>query len=97
MATPTRPAPRTIRVELPEPYVGFYAVAKADFPARVLSDLQSGDFGSAIDAFNRVVIEHNFPGEDGATASHLADVDPFDMVKVAMEKWGEELGKLPPR
>lgn len=97
MAQPNRPAPRTIRIELPEPYAGFYAVAKADFPARVLTDLQSGDFATAVDAFSRVVIEHNFLGEDGQPVKHLADVDPFDMVKIAMEKWGDELGKLPPR
>jgi hypothetical protein len=97
MAQPNRPAPRTIRIDLPEPYTGFYAIAKADFPARVLTDLQSGDFATAVDAFSRVVIEHNLPAEDGTTAPHLADVDPFDMVRIAMEKWGDELGKLPPR
>lgn len=97
MTNPTRPAPRTIRIDLDEPYKGFFVVAKVDFPARVLSDLQSGDFEKAIDAFSRVVIEHNLPGEDGAVAGHLADVDPFDLVKTAMERWGEELGKLPPR
>lgn len=97
MSNPTKPAPRTIRIDLEEPYKGFFVVAKADFPARVLTDLQSGDFERAIDAFSRVVTDHNLPNEEGVKASHLADVDPFDIVRVAMERWGEELGKLPPR
>lgn len=97
MSTPTKPAPRTVRLDLPEPYLGFYLIARVDFPARVLTDLQSGDFERAVDAFSRIVVEHNLPGEDGAKVAHLADADPFDMVRIAMEKWGEELGKLPPR
>lgn len=97
MANPTKPAPRTIRIDLQEPYAGFYVIARADFPARVLSDLQSGDFDRAIDAFSRIVIEHNFTDENGERVEHLADADPFSMVSTAMEKWGTELGKLPPR
>ena len=97
MANPQKPAPRTIRIDLPEPFAGFYVIARADFPARVLSDLQSGDFDKAVDAFSRIVVEHNLTDEDGDRVAHLADADPFSMVTLAMEKWGEELGKLPPR
>lgn len=97
MSSPTKPAPRTIRIDLQEPYAGFYVIARADFPARVLSDLQSGNFDKAIDAFSRIIVEHNFTDEESKPVDHLADADPFSMVTFAMEKWGEELGKLPPR
>lgn len=97
MANPIKPAPRTIRVDLPAPFVGYYVVAKADFPARVLSDLQSGDFDRALEAFDRIVVEHNLTDEDGAKPASLLDADPFDAVRLALEAWGAELGKLPPR
>lgn len=97
MANPTKPAPRTIRVDLPAPFIGYYVIAKADFPARVLSDLQSGDFDRALGAFDRIVVEHNLTDENGVKTVSLLDADPFAAVQLALEGWGSELGKLPPR
>lgn len=97
MVQPTKPAPRTIRVDLPAPYEGFYAVVKVDFPARVLGELQSGDFIRTMDAFTKIVIEHNMTDSDGNVASSLLDVDPVELPTKVMEIWGNELGKLPPR
>lgn len=97
MANPTLPAPRTIRIDLPAPFEGYYVVAKVDFPARVLTDLQSGDFERAIGAFQRITLDHNLPDDTGNKAADFMDVDPFDMVRLALEAWGEGLGKLPPR
>jgi hypothetical protein len=86
-------APRTVKVALPEPYAGRYIVARLDFPARVLIELQSGDFARTLTAFDGVVVEHNLPDSTGARAASLLDADPFKMVEKAIELWGEELGK----
>ncbi len=51
MTAPQKPAPRTIRFDLKAPYEGFYVEARADFPARTLADLSSGDFAKAMTAF----------------------------------------------
>jgi hypothetical protein len=93
----TKPlAPRTVRIDLPEPYVGRYVVARLDFPARVLIELQSGEFERTLNAFDGVVIEHNLPDTTGARAASLLDADPFKMVERAIELWGEALGKTTP-
>lgn len=93
MAAPVKPQPRTLRIDLPAPYEGFYAVARLDFPARVLTELQSGDFERQLAAFDRIVIEHNFTDTDGQTPTSLAEVDPWKMVELSMQVWGAELGK----
>ena len=89
-------APRTVRIDLPEPYAGRYVVARLDFPARVLIELQSGDFARTLGAFDGVVVEHNLPDTAGARAASLLDADPFKMVEKAIELWGLELGKTTP-
>lgn len=94
MAAPAKIDRRTIRIELPEPYTGYWVSAKADFPARVLVELQSGEFERTLEAFTALVIDHNLPGSDGKKAVHMLDVDPFDMVQKAIAGWGDELGKL---
>jgi hypothetical protein len=94
---PNKPAARTIRVDLQAPYEGFYAVIKVDFPARILLELQSGDFGRTMEAFSKLVIDHNLTDEFGNKATSFLDVDPVELANKVIERWGDELGKLPPR
>ena len=94
---PNKPAARTIRVDLPAPYEGFYAVVKVDFPARILLELQSGDFERTMEAFSKLVIDHNLTDESGVKVTSFLDVDPVELSNKVIEHWGNELGKLPPR
>lgn len=94
--TPKPVAQRTARIDLPEPFAGRYVVARLDFPARVLIELQSGDFERTINAFSGIVVDHNLPDTDGNRAASLLDADPFKMVEKAIELWGAELGKTTP-
>ncbi len=94
--TPKPVAQRTARIDLPEPFAGRYVVARLDFPARVLIELQSGEFERTINAFNAIVVEHNLPDSNGEKAESLLDADPFKMVERAIELWGAELGKTTP-
>jgi hypothetical protein len=73
-----RPEPRTVEVALgpDSDFPGWWCRAKADFPVRVLEDLQSGALERVIAALGRIIVEHNFPGEDGELAATLSDVDP---------------------
>ena len=94
---PNKPETRTIRVDLQAPYEGFYAVVKVDFPARVLLELQSGDFERTMEAFSKLVLDHNLTDERGNKATSFLDVDPVELANKVIESWGNELGKLPPR
>lgn len=87
-----RPA-RTIRIECTGHNEGTYFVARLDFPARLLVELQSGDFERQLEAFQKIVTEHNATDEAGAKAVDFLDVDPFSAVQEALEVWGAELGK----
>jgi hypothetical protein len=97
MTAPQKPNARTIRFDLKAPYEGFYVEAKADFPARTLADLSSGDFSKAMLAFDKLVISHNLTDAEDNKVQSLMDADPYDLVTKAMEGWVDALGKLPPR
>ena len=86
-------APRTVRIECTGHNEGTYFVARLDFPARLLVELQSGDFERQLEAFQKIVTEHNAIDETGAKATEFLDVDPFSAVQEALEVWGAELGK----
>lgn len=93
-----RPTPRTVHVVIAEgDFAGWEATAKADFPARVLTDLQSGDIERLIDALGQIITDHNFPNSSDEVAASLGDVDPYDgLIQVATEVL-ERLFKLPNR
>lgn len=73
-----RPEPRTVSVrgEDGTPWARWEVTAKADFPARVLFDLQSTDLPTFYAALDRIVLTHNLPDENGELAGSMADVDP---------------------
>jgi hypothetical protein len=97
MTAPQKPAARTIRYELKDPYAGFYVEARADFPARTLADLSSGDFSRAMLAFDKLIVSHNLTDNANNRVESVMDADPYELVTKAMEGWVEQLGKLPPR
>lgn len=93
-----RPEPRTVTYTVDDGlYEGWSAVMKADFPAAVLADLQSGEMDRVIRALDRIVVDHNFPGEDGELASGMAEVDPYDGLLTMASGLFDALASLPNR
>ena len=93
-----RPATRTVHVTIAEgDFAGWECTARADFPASVLADLQSGDIGSIVDALGRIITDHNFPDEHDEIAETMREVDPYEgLLEVAGEVF-TQLAKLPNR
>jgi hypothetical protein len=60
------------------PFAGWEAEARADFPASVLANLQSGDIGRIMEALDSIIISHNFPDSADQLAATMAEVDPYD-------------------
>ncbi len=93
-----RPPARTVEVEVAKgPFAGWAASARADFPAGLLVDLESGTAAGVIAALKVIVLEHNMPNTAGELAATLDEVDPYDGLMVVA---GEILGAirtLPPR
>jgi hypothetical protein len=94
----SRPAPRTVDVVLESgPFAGWSCTARADFPARILADLQSGSVDRITTALGKIVLVHNMPGEDGEPAADIADVDPYDGMLAIAGAVFDRLAKLPNR
>jgi hypothetical protein len=93
-----RPAPRTVHVLIADgDFAGWEATARADFPARVLSDLQSESIERIMHALDVIIIDHNFPDASDQLAETMQDVDPYEgILKIAGELF-DALGKLPNR
>lgn len=71
--------------------------ARADFPARVLADLQSGSIERIMVALDAIVLEHNFPDAAGEIAKTMADVDPYDGLLDVSARIFDAIGTLPNR
>jgi hypothetical protein len=93
-----RPAPRTVtaRIEGGD-FDGWEATARADFPARLVIDLNSGSIDRILDVLEVIITDHNMPGSDGEVAEHLADVDPYGGLLAVANALGEALASLPNR
>jgi hypothetical protein len=93
-----RPAGRTVDVEIEAgDYAGWAATARADFPARVVADLQSGDIDRVLSALDRIVVSHNMPGTDGELAPAFSDVDPYQGMLAVAGAIMSAIQKLPNR
>jgi hypothetical protein len=97
MAVGKRPEPRTVSVKLSGDFEGWECIAKADFRAGLLADLQSGNLASVIRVLGEIIVEHNFPDETGKLAATIADVDPYDGLISAGTAIFDAIGKLPNR
>ena len=96
MTVGTLPEPRKVSIALQGVFAGWTATARADFPAGWLADLQSGEIGKIVAVLDRIVLEHNFPGDDGQLAPSFADV-PYDAMLAAATAVFDAIGKLPNR
>jgi hypothetical protein len=92
-----RPVARTVDVQGKGDFAEWSATARADFPARVLADLQSGSIERIMVALDTIVIDHNFPDVDGEIAASMADVDPYDGLLEIAGGIFDAIGKLPNR
>lgn len=93
-----RPAPRTVEVTIAGgDFDGWWCVARADFPARVLGDMQSGSIDRIMRALDAVIVDHNFPGPDDELATSMGEVDPYDGLMTVAGRVIDAIGKLPPR
>lgn len=97
MTVAPRPAARTVHVTGSGEFAGWEATARADFPAKVLADLQSQSVERIMAALDAIVIEHNLPNMDGELAARMADVDPYDGALAIAGAIFEAIGKLPNR
>lgn len=93
MTQTDRPQARNVRIECTGANSGTYFVARLDFPARLLIELQSGEFNRQLQAFQKIVTDHNAVDETGAKAQDFLDIDRFSAVQEALEVWGAALGK----
>jgi hypothetical protein len=78
-------------------FAGWEATARADFPARLLLELDSGSIGRILPALDAIIIDHNMPNSAGKLAETLADVDPVWGLVAISEALGLALAALPPR
>lgn len=97
-AVAKRPEGRTTEVEVTEgAYAGWWCRIRADFPAKLVADLQSGQVDRILSALPRIMLEHNFPRlDDGELAADLGDVDFNGLVAVTTQAF-DRIAKLPPR
>ena len=93
-----RPAPRTVSVTVEGgDFAGWEATAKADFPAGLLADLQSGSIQRIIAVLDAIVIDHNMPDKDDEIAKTMSEVDPYTGLMEVATAVFDAIGKLPNR
>lgn len=93
-----RPAPRTVTATIEGgDFDGWSATARADFPARLVIDLNSGQVDKILGVLEAIIVEHNMPDSEGEIADHLADVDPYSGLLAVANALGDQLAALPNR
>lgn len=97
-AVAKRPPGRTVEATIEKGlYAGWWARARADFPASVLADMQSGKIEGVIRALDVIVVEHNMPNSDDKVAERMGDVDPYDGLLEMAQAVFDAIGSLPNR
>lgn len=93
-----RPPPRTVTATIEAgDFEGWTATARADFPARLVIDLNSGQVEKILGVLEVIITDHNMPDSEGEIAEHLADVDPYSGLLEIANALGEQLAALPNR
>lgn len=96
----TVPAKATVElfheIALRSPFDGWKATMQVRrVPARVLVELQSGQFQRQLNTVQKLVKEHNFVDEaTGKPLEDLADA-PIEAVTMLVELWGETVASIP--
>ena len=89
---------RTVTVTIEDgDFAGWEATARADFPARILADFDSGKVDRIIHALDAIIVDHNFPNAEDELATDMAEVDPYAGLVAVAEKVFDAIGKLPNR
>ena len=97
-AVAKRPAARVAEITVKAgPYAGWWAKIRADFPARILAEFNSGDIDRVLAAFASLVVEHNLPDSSGELATDLMDVDPYGGLVAIAAEVADAIAALPPR
>lgn len=78
-------------------YDGWTATARADFPARLLQDLGSGDINRVMACLEAIITEYDMPDSDGNVAETLSDVDPYSGLFAVAGEIIPAIKRLPPR
>jgi hypothetical protein len=92
-----RPTSREVHVKLTGAYDGWEVTARADFAARLLADLQSGELTRIWSVLDEIVTDHNLPNSKDELAETMADVDPYDGLLEVATGIFDAIGKLPNR
>lgn len=93
-----RPAPRTVTVLIEDgDFAGWEATARADFPASLLAELESGKVERIMKALDLIVLDHNFPDSTDEVAASMSEVDPYDGLLVVSDRIFDAIAKLPNR
>jgi hypothetical protein len=93
----SRPEARIVEVELAGDFAGWWARARADFPADRLAMLQSDSIALVLEVLEEIIVEHNMPNAAGELAESCADVDPYDGLLAIVGAIIESIGSLPNR
>lgn len=93
----SRIIPRTVTVHGDGDFADWEITIRADFPARLLLDLQSTDISRILAAVQRITVGHNLPDSEGNVATDLLDVDPYAGLIALVGKATEAMVSLPPR
>jgi hypothetical protein len=94
----SRPAVRTVDIAIDKgDFAGWEATARADFPARLLADLQSGQIERIIAVLDAIIVDHNFPNSQDELAERMGDVDPYAGLMEAASAVFDAIAKLPNR
>jgi hypothetical protein len=93
-----RPASRTVTVSIAKgDFEGWEAPARADFPAGLLADRQSGSITRIIGVLDAIVLDHNMPDVNDGVAKTMAEVDPYSGLMEVATAIFDAIAKLPNR
>ena len=97
MSAAKRPQRRQVHVVLSGEFDGWEATAWADFPAKLIADLASGNVERVIGVLDAIIIDHNMPNAQDKLAANMGDVDPYDGLMRIGAAIFDAIGKLPNR
>ena len=98
---PVRRMPvRTCKLQLEGDFAGFELVMRLNPNLRVIKDMASGDMDALTAALGEVILQWNFPDEEGkpmpAPSQETIEELPIDLITLIAERYQQEINKLPP-